>query len=271
MMQFDLPQLIGIHSKLDTACTSLKTISGSLEDADIPLWTEFLTSIEDYCETVHFHHAGAKAFGIRIDLEKFPENFTGITLATHLQGLKEDLNICMFGHQFVQIEGSVKKYLGSISLFGETVKMSFPNAASDIQDAGDCIAVDLNSAAVFHLMHVVEWGLRALAIDVGLSDIVTDKSKGKSAPVEFAQWEQILNQLPDKIDAKIVAMPSGEAKQKAQEFYYSANSEIRGFKEAWRNHVMHTRRSYTRGDALAVFSHVQRFMQSLATNGIQAG
>jgi hypothetical protein len=229
-----------------------------------------LTEIHDYCEAVDLDHAKAKAFGIRLNLEKFPENFTGVTLAASLDGLKDDLNICMFSHRFVQIEASVRKYLASVSIFGEPVRNSFPNAASDIQDAGYCIAVDLNTAAVFHLMHVVEWGLRALAIDVGLADIVTDKSKGKTAPVEFAQWEQILNQLPEKIDAKVGAMPRGDIKQKAQEFYYSASSEIRGFKEAWRNHVMHTRKSYTREDALAVFSHVQRFMQSLAAYGISA-
>lgn len=271
MKQFDLPRLIVIHSKLDSGCAALKGISGSFENSDTSLWLNFLTDIRDYCETVGFDHANAKAFGIRLELEKFPEKFTGVSLATHLEGLRDDLNICMFSHRFVQVEGVVRKYLASVFLFGEDVKKSFPNAASDIQNAGDCIAVDLNTAAVFHLMHVVEWGLRALAVDVGLSDVVMNRKTGKTAPLEYAEWERILDQLPEKIEAKIEAMPRGEAKQKAQEFYYSASSEIRGFKEAWRNHVMHTRRSYTREDALAVFSHVQRFMQSLAAYGVKAG
>jgi hypothetical protein len=270
MKQFDLPQLIGIHAKLDSVCTSMRGINMSLEDSDILPWTALLTSIEDYCNIVHFHHASAKAYAIRTELKQFPENFTGITLAIHFQGLKEDLNICMFQHQFVQVEGVVKKYLESVSLFGEAVKKSFPNAAPDIQDAGDSIAVGLNTAAVFHLMHVVEWGLRALAEDVGLSDVAIDRKTDKTVPLAFADWERILNQLTGKIEEKIKAMPRDETKQKGQEFYFSALGEIRGFKEAWRNHVMHTRRSYTREDALAVFSHVQRFMQSLADYGISA-
>ena len=268
MKQFDLPRLIQIHARLDFGCATLKDSGAAFQNSDAPLWIDFLADIHDYCETVGFNHASAKAFAIRLDLQTFPGKFTGTVLAAHLGGLKEDLNICMFSHRFIQIEGGAQKYLESGTIFGESVKTSFPNAAADIQSAGYCIAVDLNTAAVFHLMHVVEWGLRALAIDVGLADIVTDKSKGKTTPVEFAQWEQILNQIPEKIEAIILAMPRGDEKQKAQEFYYSAVGEIRGFKDAWRNHVMHTRRSYTNADALAVFSHVQRFMQNLAGYGI---
>lgn len=135
-------------------------------------------------------------------------------------------------------------------------------------DAGNAIAVDLTSACVFHLMRVVEWGMRAFAYDLGLLDVVTDKKSGKTVPIAFAQWEHILNQLEEKIESKTAAMPRGEDKQKALEFYHSSSAEIRSFKDAWRNHCMHTRASYTRQDAIAVWSHVERFMKTLAGHGL---
>ena len=41
---------------------------------------------------------------------------------------------------------------------------------------------------------------------------------------------------------------------------------IRGFRDAWRNHVMHTRAEYSREDASAVLSHVKRLLQTLAVH-----
>jgi hypothetical protein len=167
----------------------------------------------------------------------------------------------MFSHEFVQVEGPVKKYLNAESMFGKVSKM-FPKAVPDIQNVGNCLAVSLNTAAVFHLMHVVEWGLRALCANLKVANI-------KKGPVEYATWEDILNKLPDAAQAKIDRMPRGPKKQKAQEFYYPALREVRGFKDAWRNHIMHTRAIYEREDAIAVFAHVQRFMQGLADYGIK--
>ncbi|MGB7985623.1 MAG: hypothetical protein WCF54_10715 [Terracidiphilus sp.] len=269
MKQFDLPHLIGIHGKLTVACAALNSNTEILNEERITTLLEFLKEIESYCEKVHFHHAASKAFGLNLDVERSPENFTGIKLAAHLEGIRADMDVCMFGHKFIQVVGDGRDYLDAKSLFGESVVKAFPKTLGDVQNAGDCIAVDLGTAAVFHLMHVAEWGLRALAVDVGLSDVVVDKKTKKTIPIEFSEWEKILSQLPEKIEAKILPMPRGDGKQKAQEFYYSASMEIRGFKDAWRNHVMHTRRSYTREDALAVFSHVQRFMQSLAAYGLK--
>jgi hypothetical protein len=154
-------------------------------------------------------------------------------------------------------------------LLGPKVSECFPNASLDIVDAGNCVALGLGSASVFHLMHVVEWGLRAFAVHLGLLKVLIERKTKKFIPLEFSQWEHILNQLPDKIDAKVNALSVGPSKQKAQVFYYPTLKEIRGFRDAWRNHLMHTRAAYTPEDAVAVFSHVEIFMKSLAEYGIR--
>ena len=139
---------------------------------------------------------------------------------------------------------------------------AFPNSLTDMRQAGNCIALGLDTAAVFHLMRVVEWGLRALCKNLKVSEI-------KKGPIEYATWDAILEKLPDVVDAKLRVMSRGPKKQKAQEFYHPTLKEINGFKDAWRNHVMHVRREYMSKDAEAISAHVDRFMNLLANNGIR--
>jgi hypothetical protein len=65
--------------------------------------------------------------------------------------------------KLVFIPPNLVEYLEQEKLFGDAVYENFPSARGDIRDAGNCLAAGLNTAAVFHLMRVVELGLRALA------------------------------------------------------------------------------------------------------------
>ena len=63
---------------------------------------------------------------------------------------------------------------------------------------------------------------------------------------------------------KVVAIKNRARKQSAQEFYCPVLQEIRAIKDAWRNHVMHSRRDYEPDEAVAILAHVNRFMTTLA-------
>jgi hypothetical protein len=70
-------------------------------------------------------------------------------------------------------------------LFGQLVADRFPDAADDISEAGKCLALQRGTAAVMHLMRVVEVGLKALA---------------KFLRIPYApSWESYLKQISDKI------------------------------------------------------------------------
>ena len=49
--------------------------------------------------------------------------------------------------------------------FGKAVADAFPTARDDIREAGNCLAADCATAAIFHLMRAAEVALRALARD----------------------------------------------------------------------------------------------------------
>ena len=55
-----------------------------------------------------------------------------------------------------------------------------------IKAAGNCIAADLNTAAVYHLMCVIEIGIRDLARLLKVKKVKTH------VPIEFGTWTKLL-------------------------------------------------------------------------------
>jgi hypothetical protein len=179
---------------------------------------------------------------------------------TVIRALADDL----WRRSFVMVDPDHQSAIENEQWLGDSVLKAFPSARMDIREAGNCLAAECPTAAVFHLMRVTEWGLRALAVDLGLLRVLKDRKKRKYVPLPWSDWEHILSQLPDKIDTRIVKLKPGPRKQALQEFYYPAIQDIKAIRDAWRNHVMHTRREYTVADAKAIREHVQRLMVTLA-------
>ncbi len=137
--------------------------------------------------------------------------------------------------------------------FGEGVAEQFPGQAKDIAAAARCIALDEWTAAVFHLMRVLEGGIQELA---GWLSVVLSKGAGE-------QWKNALDQI-EKALREMEQLPASPQKSAALTFYSGAVAQFRWFKDAWRNHVSHARTHYDEREALAVFNNVRPFMQQLA-------
>jgi hypothetical protein len=58
------------------------------------------------------------------------------------------------------------------------------------------------------------------------------------------------------------------AKSEELAFLSGAAAQFRYFKEAWRNHVAHSRATYDDIEALRIMSHVHQFMDELAVRGL---
>ncbi len=137
--------------------------------------------------------------------------------------------------------------------FGREVAISFPSSTFDANNAATCLATSHSTAAVFHLMRVLEIGLAALGKEFGVS-------------LEHTNWQPAL----DQIEKKIRQMPQdGAWRSKAdykeqQEFFSQAASHFAILKDAWRNHAMHVRGKYTEEEAAQILSNVKAFMRKLA-------
>jgi len=158
--------------------------------------------------------------------------------------------------KFLRVPNACHGFVDRNDLFGADVATNFKAAVADIREAGNCLAAECGTAAVFHLMRVVEHGLRALANDRRVSI-------PKKKPLELATWEDIIREL-EREETAIQGFPKTLAREAQYEFVHGAMMQFRAFKNVFRNQIMHTRDSYTRTDAMGVFDHVKQFMQILA-------
>jgi hypothetical protein len=148
-------------------------------------------------------------------------------------------------------------------LFSLPAQKGFPSAGMDIVEAGRCLALGRNNAAIYHLMQVAEVGLRVLAWDRRVAIL---RHKGKTViPLDFAQWGEILGEL-EKKKTLINAWKRGKAlREEAIQYYTSVIFEVASFNEIYRKHISHARgKLYEDDTALSCWGHVYRFMDKLA-------
>ena len=112
--------------------------------------------------------------------------------------------------------------------FGEDTIAKFQPVGSDVEEAGKCYAAGRDTACVFHLMRVMEVGLRALGSS--LNDPRLDPKRNPS-------WDSILKKCDEELGKAL--------KDRAVEwrdddaFYSTATANLRAVKDAWRNPTMH--------------------------------
>lgn len=190
----------------------------------------------------------------------FESNFQMIE--SELSGLRHSLLCDLQKRKFAFIQPEKAKFFEQEDAFGESGK-PFKALASgkinvEIKEAANCLAVDLNNAAIFHLMRVVEFGLRALAKDLQVP--IPDED------LEYKQWFIIIDQIRLAVKNKTPCPGmSDKEKSETREFYNGVMQEFEGFKDVWRNNIMHTRRDYSAKEAEAAFDRVRDFMWRLAT------
>jgi hypothetical protein len=211
-----------------------------------------LDAAEPLCRDLELAHCLSRLNHFKIALIANPFNSV---VASEILGLRVSIVEEASDRKFAFIPADKTVFFEHESLFGDAVNEAFPSAAPEIKDAGNCLAADLNTAAVFHFMRVAEYGLRGLARRLKV------KVKGT---LEYAAWGNVLAAIGKKLTAA-QNKPRGKKKSEELEFYRLAESELNTLKDVWRNNVMHTRRRYNQPEALGVYIRVQEFMERLAT------
>jgi hypothetical protein len=133
--------------------------------------------------------------------------------------------------------------------FGSKVYESFPSAIDDIEEASKCLALGRGTATVFHLMRVMESGLRAVATKLEIP--------------YSPSWESSLRHIKIELDKDWKQQSPTWRKDKA--FYSEVNSHLSAVKLAWRNPTMHIVKHYTPESAEDIFNAVKGFMKHLTT------
>ena len=155
---------------------------------------------------------------------------------------------------FLSIDAKEVPYYQTYASGWEDAIKQFPSISTDVEEASKCFALNRYTAVVFHLMRVMETGLRLLA------DTLHDS---RLNPKTNPTWEHILRRCREEL-SKPLAQRSAEW-QSDEAFFSGVSARLMAVKDAWRNPTMHVESAYTEQAALDVFNHVQAFMRHLAT------
>jgi hypothetical protein len=220
---------------------------------------ESIEKLREFCEAVGFANALPV---IRFAGYHLREDPTAGELRSELRHLEETVFLELAKRKFLHIEADRAWLLEQDDLFGPAVTASFPSASRDIREAGNCLAAECTTAAVFHLMRAAEFALRSLAKDRDVSF--------KDRPLDEKEWGQILmaleKRLSDLRSSDRKCWPVAEARDAQIRFYNEVVQELRGFNDAWRRHISHadTLAFYARDEALGVLKHVRAFLQKIS-------
>jgi hypothetical protein len=134
---------------------------------------------------------------------------------------------------------------------------AFPSIKYDTLESLKSYALGRNTAAVFHLMRVLEIGLGTLGSVFGVS-------------LAHTNWGPAIDQIESKIrdmhkDPVWKALPDCKDQQ---EFYSQSASHFGVLKDAWRNYTAHARGKYDEQEASDVMTSVRAFMQKLTDHGL---
>lgn len=208
-----------------------------------------------FCTSIGFLDSSAK-LGRSIASLNRESGMTVSAIGTELRNILEQIFMEAEKHRFVQVLQDRADFMGKDKPFGDKVGEAFPSTTRDLQEACNCLAVECNPAAVYHLMCAAEIGLRALARD--------RRIKFPRGPIELHQWGDILKEL-EKAVVTIQGWPRTLARESAHQFYNKSLSYCREFNGAYRRHIAHARdHYYDRHEALSVASHVRSFLETLA-------
>jgi hypothetical protein len=124
----------------------------------------------------------------------------------------------------------------------------------ELDEAGKCLALSRGTAAVFHLMRIMEIGIRAVAKSLGIPDPIKPSDRN---------WYQIRKRIKEESDARLARKAWKDLRDK--EFFASAYVSLDAVRVAWRNPTMHIENKYTPDEAEQVFLAVRGFMKKLAS------
>jgi hypothetical protein len=232
---------------------------------DSPTQTKFeklLASMKEECGNLELSHTlkmvqgveskyrtkiESKAFGISRDC------YCDADLLNDLNTLDMSFSNELGAELIFRITSGRNDYFEKDDLFGPEVTSAFPSSIDNVRNAGTCFAVEQYDACVFHLMRVLEYGLRVLATKFKI-------------PFQNSTWNTIIQQ----IEASVRGMnPSFGADWKEQQKFCSeAASQFMFLKDAWRNHIMHLGDVYDEGRAVSILRHTHELMRILAKGGL---
>jgi hypothetical protein len=134
----------------------------TLNDASVAArdFRELIEQAQRACEFSGLTDAAQSLSFICLQLNKANRKQTASSLATEARHACEQIQAALESRVYLAIaKDKAVEMLANKDFLGAEVRAAFPSAVEDIEEAGNCMALECSTAAVFHFMRILEWGL----------------------------------------------------------------------------------------------------------------
>ncbi len=234
---------------------SLAYLLGMISE-DMPRTDEESDLIRDGLERLK-GHCGILELKISAELlqkaiRTLPE--TKKELEIYLDAVKSELRTQLF---FFVPSHRARYYETNFAMRDETLR-AFPFASSETVRAATCYSLGEYTACVFHSMRAAELGLKAVVRGL------PNWRKKLKKHIDFAEWKGLIDAIDKHIKA-LAQKPRTKKRETDQQFYGDVHSQFVNFKDAFRNHISHSRVTYSEEQAISIFHRSREFLDILST------
>lgn len=150
---------------------------------------------------------------------------------------------------FCCIEQEKLKYFDPFWLEDDPLFVSHDEVLREFHAAGRCYAYGENTACVFHLMRIVDYGMRMVGVSLGIS-------------YDARNWSGIASAIEAKMRQKY--QEKTEAWKKSEPFYAEILTDIQAIGRGHRNPVLHElEKKYDEREALYMLTVVETLMRNI--------
>jgi hypothetical protein len=259
-MRYTAERLIGITQKITNAVRSIEassTSSHKIPPAAQRTCLDFLKKLEDDCQQLSLGMCIEKIERIKSQIHAM----TFMQLAHQYAALYERFYDEIKSTMFLYVGKDRQQfYTQPLIMFGEDLADKF-SIIHDVEEAGKSYAIGRNTACVFHLMRIMESGLRHLCGEASTYGIsIPDPACNRS-------WDGWLKPIESELrkDRKLKQSEWNSI----EPVYAQVVSHIRTVSVAWRNPTMHVGIKYTGEEALDIFNATRGFMRHLFSSQLR--
>ena len=186
-------------------------------------WVTSLGSFLKHCEKAELVVSSGHITNLIYDVETDPD-LTDAQFRQKLCALVDSLVLELDGVLFLHVPFIQATIYNNPQGKWEQIIARFPKTLRDVEEAQKCLCLSRYTAAVFHSLQVVEFGLIELGTFIG----VTDPLPG---------WSAVSNRLKKILDENYKSLTEFERANRP--FLEQLNGTIEGLNSAWRNKVSH--------------------------------
>ncbi len=163
-----------------------------------------LGSLANDCKMLALSMSAEMVAGVRSTLERDAHRNNVQWLLDQMKTVRDSMSTEMKWRVYAYIPAEKAKYFttGKPQLFGEEVHKALHDARNDVHEAGCCMALTRLTAAVFHLMRVIECGPAALG-------------KAFSVSLAHINWGSAIEQIEARFET-CTRMPFGKLNRTAK-------------------------------------------------------